>query len=283
MRSHVTLLAMLQLAWGAMGLLLGGSLLLLAVGAAAVGFGLAIGTDFTNRRALKGACMAMFAGTIVLLGMMVASKIFTASATHTWSSWTRDLAAASAMGIVGVLAMMPRHVRASIDPVRAAHKKLPATLDTEVRGLCDRSVTIWTNAKDKNALLRDGVLKTLEVATKSARVETTAGPTDEELATRAADLDQRIAAATDDEVKTQYQAARAAIEDQRKYRERIRASRERMVARLHNHVAALEKFQLAASGLEASRVASENTPAMKQLDEMSAEVVASGEALAEVA
>ena len=55
-----------------------------------------------------------------------------------------------------------------------------------------------------------------------------------------------------------------------------------MVARLHNHVAALEKFQLAASGLEASRVASENTPALKQLDEMSAEVVASGEALAEV-
>jgi hypothetical protein len=36
MRSHVTLLAMLQLAWGAMGLLLGGSLLLLAGGAAAI-------------------------------------------------------------------------------------------------------------------------------------------------------------------------------------------------------------------------------------------------------
>ena len=36
MRSHVTLLAMLQLAWGGMGLLLGASLLLLAVGAAAI-------------------------------------------------------------------------------------------------------------------------------------------------------------------------------------------------------------------------------------------------------
>jgi hypothetical protein len=36
MRSHINLLGMLQLAWGAMGLLLGGSLLLLATGAAAI-------------------------------------------------------------------------------------------------------------------------------------------------------------------------------------------------------------------------------------------------------
>ena len=36
MRSHVTLLAMLHLAWGAMGLLLGASLLFLAVGAVAI-------------------------------------------------------------------------------------------------------------------------------------------------------------------------------------------------------------------------------------------------------
>jgi hypothetical protein len=255
---------------------------LLALGAAALGFGLAIGAVDGSRKALKGACLAMFGGTIVLLGILVASKIFSAAATHSWSSWTRDVAAASAMGITGVLAMFPRHLRASIDPIRAAHKKLPTNLDPEVRGLCDRSLAIWTKSTDKNPLLRDGVLKTLEVAAKSSRVDSTA-TTDQDLDARAADLDARIAAATDDEVKTQYTSARAALEDQRKYRDRIRASRERMVARLHNHVAALEKFQLAASGLEASRVASEGAPAVKQLDEMSAEVVASGEALAEVA
>jgi len=250
----------------------------LALGAAALGVTLAIGS---GTRALKGAALAMFGATVVLVGMWVASRIFGAAKTHDWSGWTRDVAASSAMGIVGVLAMMPRHMRASIDPVRAAHKKLPLSLDAEVRGLCDRSVAIWAQAKDKNELLRDGVLKTLEVAAKSAGVETK-GPSNEDLAARAADLDQRIAAATDDEVKQQYTSARAALEDQRKYREKIRSSRERMVARLHNHVAALEKFQLAASGLEASRVASEGAPAVKQLDELSAEVAASGEALAEV-
>lgn len=36
MRSHVSLLGLLQLTWGGMGLLLGGSLLLLAAGAAAI-------------------------------------------------------------------------------------------------------------------------------------------------------------------------------------------------------------------------------------------------------
>jgi hypothetical protein len=36
MRSHVKLLGTLQLAWGAMGLLLGGSLLLLSIGAGAI-------------------------------------------------------------------------------------------------------------------------------------------------------------------------------------------------------------------------------------------------------
>jgi hypothetical protein len=56
-----------------------------------------------------------------------------------------------------------------------------------------------------------------------------------------------------------------------------------MIARLHNHVAALEKFQLAASGLEATRVASEDAPAVKQLDELASHVAASGEALAEIA
>ena len=85
------------------------------------------------------------------------------------------------------------------------------------------------------------------------------------------DLDQRIAAATDDEVRSQYQAARAGLSDQRTYRDRIRQNRERLVARLHNHLAALEKFQLAV-GMTASQ----------QLSDLSKDVAASGEALGEV-
>jgi hypothetical protein len=49
---------------------------------------------------------------------------------------------------------------------------------------------------------------------------------------------------------------------------------------MHNHVTTLEKFQLAATGLEAQRAA--HTPATTQLDELSQSVAASGEALAEI-
>ncbi len=50
---------------------------------------------------------------------------------------------------------------------------------------------------------------------------------------------------------------------------------------MHNHVAALEKFQLAATGIEATRMTSTSTT-VKQLAELSQEVAASGEALAEI-
>ena len=96
------------------------------------------------------------------------------------------------------------------------------------------------------------------------------------------DLDARIAAATDAEVKAQYQSARTALDDQRRYRDHIKQNRERLIARMHNHVAALEKFQLAASGLAAARAATAGATAVKQLEELSHDVAASGEALAEL-
>jgi hypothetical protein len=192
------------------------------------------------------------------------------------------------MGVVGVLAVLPRHLAIAVDPVRAAIRRLPRDLDGEVRGLCDRSIAIWTAANAKlvvgdpgYGLVRDAVCKTLVVATRSADVKLD-GATDAQLASRIAELDQRIAAASEADIRRQYESARGALDDQRRYRDRIRASRERLIARMHNHVAALEKFELAATGLVAARAAADGTPAIKQLEELSHDVSASGEALAEL-
>jgi mannose/fructose/N-acetylgalactosamine-specific phosphotransferase system component IIC len=65
MRSHVNLLGMLQLAWGAMGLLLGGSLLLLAAGAAAIARA-SPGDPLTA--ALTALVFVVFAGALVASG-----------------------------------------------------------------------------------------------------------------------------------------------------------------------------------------------------------------------
>ncbi len=247
---------------------------------------LALGLSIGGPRGLRGALGVGLAAAAALVAMWCALRIDGARQTDRWPLWVKHATSAAAMGLVGVLAMLPRHLVLALDPVAAALKKLPSALDPEVQNLCDRSVAIWNTTKDRLAdsdpgkqLVQDGVLKTIEVAAKSADVKLT-GANDTELVARMEELDKRIAAATDAEVKSQYTSARAALDDQRRYRAQIRQGRERVVARMHNHVAALEKFQLAATGLEASRVAASG--ANKQLEELSQEVAASGEALAEI-
>lgn len=257
---------------------------LLAVAAAILALGLALG----GPRGVKGIAATAFAAGATLVGLWCAMRIVGARETAGWSGLRQALVGGAAMGMVGVLAAIPRHLTFVSDPVRAAVKGLPANLDSELRGLCDRAVAIWATAQERMAdddagqsLVREGVMKTLEVATKSAPLKAAAGTADE-LAKRMAEMDTRIAAATDEEVKAQYTAARAALEDQRRYRDQIAKGRERLVARMHNHVAALEKFQLAATGIEATRVASAESTTVKQLAELSQDVTASGEALAEI-
>jgi hypothetical protein len=247
-----------------------------------------LGVAFGGPRGFRGLAGVLFGATVSLLAMWTALRVGHAKQTAQWPSWTTDLASSAALGMVTVLALLPRHLRFSLDPIAGAVRGLPKDLDAEVRELCDRSVAIWNGANDKltdtdpgRHLVRDGVLKALEVAAKSAGVRAAAG-SDEALAKRMEDLDQRIAAATDAEIKQQYQGARSALEDQRRYRDQIRQNRERLIARLHNHVAALEKFQLAASGLESARAATAGATAIKQLEELSHDVAASGEALAEL-
>ena len=249
---------------------------------------LALGALLPSARGMRGALPVMLGATVTLLAMWTALRFDHARATAHWPSSLTDGASAAAMGIVGVIAMLPRHLGIAFDPVHGAIKALPSRLDSEVRALCDRTLAIWSDVKTKLGesdpnltLVRDGVLKTLEVAAKSTDAQPQ-GANDEQLGRRMEDLDARIAAATDEEVKAQYQSARAALSDQAKYRERIRQNHERLVARMHNHVAALEKFQLAAGGLASARAASSGATAIQQLSDLSRDVAASGEALVEV-
>jgi hypothetical protein len=256
---------------------------MLAAVAAIVSLGLAA----DGPRGLRGVLGMLLGAITALVAMWCALRIGQARQTVHWPAMVTTATSAAAMGIVGVLAMLPRHLQLAIDPVHAAVKKLPMNLDAEVRDLCARSAAIWTAVQARisddagKQLVRDGVLKTLEVAARSAEVKLT-GPTEAELTHRMADLDQRIAAATDREVKTQYQAARAALDDQQRYRARIRQGRERLVARMHNHVAALEKFELAATGFEAARAETSEASSVRQLEELSHDIEASGDALAEL-
>ena len=251
-------------------------------GAASV---LSIAVALGGARGVRGLVSVLAGAITVLIAMWCALRIGNAQQTASWPPLVTTGVSAMAMGAVGALATLPRHLTIRFDPVQAAVKRLPASLDPDVRSLCGRAVAIWTTAKlhagdDAGAsLVRDGVLRTLDVALNSARVVPT-GASETELASRMLDLDQRITAATDPEVKAQYQAARGALDDQQRYRSHIRRNRERLVARMHNHVAALEKFELAATSLEASRAA--GSPVTSQLEALSHDVAASGDALGDL-
>lgn len=260
---------------------------MLAAVAAIMSLALAVG----GPRGIRGLLGVTIGVVTVLIAMWCAQRIAHARETVGWPPLVTTMTAAAAMGLVGVLAMLPRHVQIALDPVRAALNRLPAGLDAEVRDLCARAAAIWSTARDRiaddagQALVRDGVLKALQVAARSARVDVT-GPGEDELARRIADLDQRIAAATDGEVVAQYRAARAALGDQQRHRDRIRQGRERLVARMHNHVAALERFSLHGSPPDTASAlrpaVATRRRARDPFDELSHDVAASGEALAEL-
>lgn len=251
--------------------------------------GLVVALGAGSRRRVAGA--AILGGAASLVAAWASLRVFYAAETESWSPLLRALAGGAAMGLLGTVATLPRHLQWQRDAVAAASRTLPVGIDAEVRQLCLRATKIWHEAKDRlqgdpssKELLRTGVLKVLEVARRGSEgMSQVPATSEEELAQRIGELDGRIAAATDAEAKAQYQAARDGLEDQRKYRDRLRASRERMVARLHNHVAALEKFHLAAASLEASKTLSAEEPLVKQLAELSSDVSASGDALSELA
>jgi len=258
-----------------------------ALAATALIAGLAVAMNAESRR--HAIATVVIGAGAMMLASWAGLRIHYAQETSSWAPLLRATVSGAAIGMIGVLSTLPRHLAWQLDTVLAAARKLPTTLDSEVKQLCDRSLALWRKAVERLAddvtskeLLRSGVIKVLEVARRTGESVESAGA-DRELSDRIADLERRIEAASDAETKAQYTAAREGLEDQRKYRERLRAGRERMVARLHNHVAALEKFHLAAVSLEASKTMSADEPMVKQLADLSSEVSASGDALAEVA
>jgi hypothetical protein len=226
----------------------------LAACAAIAGVGLTVGSK--TRRPI-----AMALGAVAVLGASwVGLRIAYAEQTASWPGWLVTSLGSAALSFVAVLSLLPRHLELVRDSIASRLRLLPAGLDPEVRALCDRSVALWSSGKDKIAddasreLLRDGVVKVIDAAARTAPTSS-AITSDADLDQRIADLDQRIAAATDTVTRDEYQAARGALDDQKRLRERMRKGRERVVARMHNHVATLERFHLAAQNLEASRVA----------------------------
>lgn len=191
---------------------------------------------------------------------------------------------------VAILTQLPRHVLVVRDKVGAAYAQIAPRASGEVRQLCDGGISLWRQTEsslrvtDANrAILEEAVLRLLEVARRWIDVETdSARAVPDTLAGRIEDLERRMESAEDEVVRSQYQAARDALREQLRYLDDISASRERVLARMHNYLAAMERLNLALVNVKsasASRSTVDVQPMVESLADLGRDIDALGDAL----
>ncbi len=201
-------------------------------------------------------------------------------------------AAAAGLGFaaVAIVTQLPRHVLIVRDRVGAAHASMAPRAQGEVKELADRGLALWRKTEaslpvtDANRkLLEEAVLRLFDVAGRWTVVETeSAQAAPDALGERIAELSSRMESATDSVVKSEYAAARDALREQLRYLDDIGASRERVLARMHNYLAAMERLNLALVNVKstsASREAVDVQPMVESLADLGRDIDALGEAL----
>jgi NADH dehydrogenase/NADH:ubiquinone oxidoreductase subunit G len=131
------------------------------------------------------------------------------------------------------------------------------------------------------------VLDLLALAERWQSVEREANRTSaENLTRRLQEISDRMTATSDEVARRQYAQARDALGAQLGYLRDISRTRERVVARIHNHLAALERLHLAVlnhRGADAAKLFDEVVPMLDAIDEMGQEMDFASEAMSEVA
>lgn len=252
-------------------------------------FGAGLGWGLRGGRLLA----AMATGALIAtLGRHVFTSVVTASELASMPSWLVSAGAGAAFSLVSVFALLPRHIEIVRDPVAATYDDLADSLTGEVKELVDRGYALWQKSVDELdrddvnlATLQEGVLRLLGVAERWRTVE--GAGTDETAAAlveRIDGLDARIAKTDDAVTKNQYQQAKTALVEQLRYIKDIGVSRERVLARMHNYLAAMERLRMAVINLassNASRDAVDVQPLIDNLQLIGADMDSCSEALVE--
>jgi hypothetical protein len=245
----------------------------------AVATALAMHLDAPLRRMATG---AVIGGAVLMAAAVVGLRIAGAEETAALPGWLVSAIGAAATSFVAVAALVPRHVVIERDPVAAAVAALPAGIDGEIRELVGRGRGVWTEVAprlgsdgDSRALIRDGVLRLVEVARRSAGLPLDTAAAAAGIARRRAELDARVAAAGDEVAAGHYRQALASLDEQERDLAAIRTGRERMVARMHDYLAGLERFRLAVvrhEAASASQLAAEARPLLGEVAELAADL-----------
>jgi len=166
-------------------------------------------------------------------------------------------------------------------------------LTGELRELADRAVALWHKVEasvDPDAPARksieDSVVRLFDVARRWAAVEADGARTPVDLiAQRMTAMTDKMTKTEDAVAKSQYAQAHAALAEQARYLKEIASARERVVARMHHYLAAMERLRFAVinhRSADASRQSTEIQPILDDLSDLGREIDFSSEALTEV-
>ena len=238
--------------------------------------------------------ISIIAGAAALLiARSAAMQVMSASELSGLPAWGSTALAGLAISAASVFALVPRHVEFTHDAVAKVHGQLAGSVGGEIAELVERSNTLWTQAKSEldegdanRALLEEAVLRLMETAKRWSNADTRSSHASaDSLVERMDALEERINNADDEVVIKQYEQARGALAEQMKYLSGIGKNRERVLARMHNYLAAMERLRLAVANLAsttASREAVDLAPIVENLEELGQDIDSCSTALREL-
>lgn len=266
-------------------------------------FAATFGLLVAGRRKSAGADTSTARRTIVTVaigaGVALAARFVLTQFVHAdqlakLPAWLVAGMAGGAFALVAVLALLPRHVEVGRDRVTEAFDGCHDAATGEVRVLVERAMEVWRRVAtsslaeddDTRKTLEDSVVRLFEVARRWQEVERDGARTSAEaLMERMEQLDAKIARLEDPIARGQYAQARAALAEQLRYLNEIGTSRERVVARMHHYLAAMERLRFAVinhRSADASRLSTEVQPILDDLRDLGKEIDCTSEALGEV-
>ncbi|HUH00531.1 MAG TPA: hypothetical protein VML75_00970 [Kofleriaceae bacterium] len=266
-----------------------------AVGVIAISVAIAmLGSPFASADDLRwyriGSGVALMALAAVL-GYHALAQIALASELAAVPPWMTAALGGAAFGSIASLGLVSRHLVLARDPMTEAYRQVSASTEGDVRALVERAHTLWIETSTRlpaddehRATLRQGVQRLFDVA---ARWSATRADRDRvthagALEARLAELERTIAATEDGLAQEEYRQARAGVAEQLRYLAEIRTRRERVVARLHTYLTAMERLRLALLNRDtagASLAAGAAIPAIAEVQALGREVDASSDAL----
>lgn len=243
-------------------------------------FGAAIGGAFAIGRTTG--LSAALSGVVGALGGVLALEVAVrvTSSSELSSVPPVGLAAIAGAGFALTLAvpLAWTHLYLVSDLIARRYPEVRNATSGEIQELVIRAHGVWNQVRDlpeddpNRKLLNEAVLKLFDTAERWGAADAeTRRDSEASLRERMESLSARIEATSDDQVRSEYKQAHAALNEQLKYLSGIRSNRERVIARLHNYLAAMERLRLAAVNVRstnATRQDAEVAPMIESLAEL---------------